>query len=55
MNLIDFEVTKIISERRDKVWKLAGYTEKGLKRSQMISKYYCIFYKSILRLQKSRF
>ena len=33
MNLIDFHVTEIISEERDKVWKLYGMSEKELIRS----------------------
>lgn len=32
MNLIDFEVTEIISEEKDKVWKLLGYTEEELEK-----------------------
>ena len=31
MNLIDFHVTEIISEERDKVWKLYGMTEERLE------------------------
>lgn len=30
MNLVDFEVTKIISEQFDKVYKLLGYTEEEM-------------------------
>ena len=31
MNLIDFHVTEIISEKRDKVWKLYGMSESELE------------------------
>lgn len=31
MNLIDFHVTEIISEERDKVWKLYGMTDDRLE------------------------
>ena len=34
MNLIDFHVTEIISEERDKVWKLYGMSEKELEREK---------------------
>lgn len=30
MNLVDFEVTKIISEKFDKVYKLLGYTDEEM-------------------------
>lgn len=32
MNLVDFHVTEIISEERDKIWKLFGMSEKELKK-----------------------
>lgn len=32
MNLIDFEVTEIISEKRDKMWKLLNYTKEELEK-----------------------
>ncbi len=34
MNLIDFHVTEIISEERDKVWKLFGMSEKELEKEK---------------------
>ena len=34
MNLIDFHVTEIISEERDKVWKLYGMSEKELEKEK---------------------
>lgn len=34
MNLIDFHVTEIISEERDKVWKLYGMPEKELAKEK---------------------
>lgn len=34
MNLIDFHVTEIISEERDKVWKLYGMSEMELEKEK---------------------
>lgn len=34
MNLIDFHVTEIISEERDKVWKLYGMSKKELEKEK---------------------
>ncbi len=34
MNLIDFHVTEIISEERDKVWKLYGMSESELEKEK---------------------
>lgn len=34
MNLIDFHVTEIISEERDKVWKLYGLSESELEKEK---------------------
>lgn len=34
MNLIDFHVTEIISEDRDKVWKLYGMSESELEKEK---------------------
>lgn len=34
MNLIDFHVTEIISEERDKVWKLFEMSEKELEKEK---------------------
>lgn len=34
MNLIDFHVTEIISEEKDKVWKLFGMSEKELEKEK---------------------
>lgn len=34
MNLVDFHVTEIISEERDKVWKLFGMSEKELEKEK---------------------
>ncbi len=34
MNLVDFHVTEIISEERDKIWKLFGMSEKELKKEK---------------------
>ena len=34
MNLIDFHVTEIISEERDKVWKLDGMSESELDKEK---------------------
>lgn len=34
MNVIDFHVTDIISEERDKVWKLYGMSETELEKEK---------------------
>lgn len=34
MNLVDFHVTEILSEERDKVWKLFGMSEKELEKEK---------------------
>lgn len=34
MNLVDFHVTEILSEERDKVWKLYGMSEKELEKEK---------------------
>lgn len=34
MNLVDFHVTEILSEERDKVWKLFGMFEKELEKEK---------------------
>ena len=34
VNLIDFHVTEIISEERDKVWKLYGMSEVELEKEK---------------------
>ena len=34
MNLIDFHVTEIISEERNKVWKLYGMSEHELEKEK---------------------
>ncbi len=34
MNLIDFHVTEILSEERDKIWKLFGMSEKELEKEK---------------------
>ena len=39
MNLIDFHVTEIISEERNKVWKLYGMSEKELEKEKEVKKY----------------
>lgn len=38
MNLIDFHVIEIISEERDKVWKLYGMSETELEKEQSEAK-----------------
>ena len=38
MNLIDFHVTEIISEERNKVWKLYGMSEKELEKRKKVKK-----------------
>ena len=34
MNLVDFHVTEIIGEERDKIWKLFGMSEKELEKEK---------------------
>lgn len=38
MNLIDFHVTEILSEERDKVWKLYGMSETELEKEKVKAK-----------------
>lgn len=34
INLVDFHVTEIVSEKRDKIWKLFGMSEKELEKEK---------------------